>query len=297
MEESALAAPSICNDPAHPHAFARNGNVPRTLRQEGGDALALSAIAHDARNVVTALSLCSELIAEPGVLGAGHGHYAQEIRSIAEVAGQLVRRLSAYTRTTSYAQEDSAAAVADLPSAVQQLRGLLNAVAGPAISVAIECLPCAGGLRLSVESLTRILMNLVRNAADAMPGGGHIRITAQMSGGGSFLWTLPETMIPADSGKVVLAVEDDGPGIPPDRLNVIFNPGYSTRQTGRPWPEAPRRGLGLSIVRRLVKEAGGAVRAVVLPGRGARFEIELPLTKVTNPLLSARPLLTRGGSQ
>lgn len=317
MEESALAAPATCTNPLHIHAFPRNGEPVRTLRREGGKALALAGIAHDARNLITALRLCAELIAEPGVLGPGHGHYAVEIRSIADAGGQLVQRLSRIARTSGhgYSQGDGqengqanaqqkrhpdeeqewGAPVVDLAGGVQELRSLLAAVAGPAIVLDVQCLPCAGALRMTEESLTRILMNLVRNAGDAMPGGGHIRITAQKSGGGNFLWTVPGLEEMQDgSGQVLLTIEDDGPGIPVEMLDAVFEPGFSTRRGSQPWPEAPHRGLGLSIVRDLVEEAGGVIRAVVPPGRGARFEIELPLTNVTPSLPSERVLV--GGS-
>ncbi len=312
MDEGALAVPATCSNPLHVHTFSGNGAGASGLRREGGEALALAGIAHDARNLVTALGLCAELIAEPGVLGTGHGHYALEIRSIAETAAQLVRRLSALSHEAAQGKadhgggyEERALPIADMARAAQALRALLAAVAGPAISVEIQCLPCAGRVGLSEESLTRILMNLVRNAADAMPGGGQIRITVQRCGGGSFLWTVPGLAAgqsepvqakPGQSraGGILLCVEDNGPGIAADQLDRIFDPGFSTHRGNRPWPEAPRRGLGLSIVRQLVEEAGGSVRAVASAGRGARFEIELPLTNVT-PCLLPEPLLPDGG--
>lgn len=264
-----------------------------------GQALALASIAHDARNLVTALKLCMELIGEPGVLTEPHVHYAEEVRSIARAAEHLMRRLSAVARTSTLASNSPAVHVPihDLAAAVRELGGLLAAVAGHTVTVELACLPCAGTLALSEENLTRILLNLVRNAADAMASCGRIRITAQRGGGHSFLWTLrPATDdscggfpddTPAEGPQtVVLTVEDDGPGIPADLAERIFAPGFSTRREDRPWPEAPHHGLGLSIVRQLVEEAGGSIR--VAPGRqrGARFEIELPLTNVTPNLLS-----------
>jgi len=278
---------------------ARNGARP-TLREEGGDALALAGIAHDARNLVTALRLCAELVSEPGVLPLQHGHYALELRSIADASDRLVRRLSTLTRSAAQPQAETAggAPVADLAEAVRQLGGLLSAVAGPAIGIQIACLPCRGTLQLTEENLTRILLNLVRNAADAMPTGGRIRITAQQGGGASFYWTLPDehpltTLSAADlwgedpaACSVVLTVEDDGPGIPADLIEQVFDPGFSTRRGERAWPQSPHHGLGLSIVRQLVEQAGGTVHAVVPPSHGARFEIELPLTNVMATLPS-----------
>jgi signal transduction histidine kinase len=157
---------------------------------------------------------------------------------------------------------------------------------------------------LSEESLSRILVNLVRNAADAMPTGGRIRITTQRGNGESFLWTVNEDAESDQgsdylwddlahggkkgSGTVVLTVEDNGPGIPTEFLKRVFDAGFTTHERGKSWPDSQHRGLGLSIVRELVEAAGGAVRGVTSPLHGARFEIELPLTNVTSNLLSER---------
>jgi signal transduction histidine kinase len=285
----------------------RKGNSP-TLREEGGDALALAGITHDARNIVTALGLCAELISQPGVLGPRHGHFGVQIRSIAETSGQLVQRLASLCRKTAQTQEKLVpeAPVIDLAASVEKMRSLLAAIAGPVTEVQVACLPCAGALRLTEESLSRILVNLVRNAADAMPTGGRVRITTQRGGGESFLWTLdgdgsgeegsqylwddsPHTS-GGLSGTVLLTVEDSGPGIPTEFMERVFESGFSTRHGGQSWPEAQHHGLGLSIVRELVEAAGGTVQAVASPILGARFEIELPLTNVT-PNLPLEPCL------
>lgn len=294
MSQTALVAPP---SPSFIRKRATE-SVPPPPRLPAGLSLALSGLAHDARNLVTALKLCSELIAEPDVLTPPNAHYAADLQSIATASDHLIRRLSSLARTSTLAQTSNPteAPVQDLAASVHELAGLLAAVAGPAVTVQIACLPCSGALRLSEESLTRILLNLVRNAADAMPGGGRIRITAQRSGGENFLWTLPpaaddccgdfwdETATSSPSRKVVLAVEDDGPGIPAGLFERVFEPGFSTRRQGRAWPEAAHHGLGLSIVRQLVEEAGGNIRLVTPPKRGARFELELPLTNVTPSL-------------
>lgn len=272
-----------------------------------GQAIALAGIAHDARNLVTALKMCAELIAEPGVLTAQNAHFADQVRSISEASDHLIRRLGAVSRTATLANQSRVAEVPilDLSEAVRDLSALLAAIAGPAVGVQIACLPCAGALRISEENVTRILLNLVRNASDAMPMGGRIRITAQRGGGASFLWTLPsggdgtgsdvweEALENSGPPTVVLSVEDDGPGIAPELLEKIFEPGFSTRREGRAWPESAHHGLGLSIVRQLVEQAGGTVRATTPPKRGARFEIELPLTNVT-PYLPSEPSLRNG---
>jgi signal transduction histidine kinase len=278
------------------------GKLP-TLRDEGSAALALAGITHD--NLVTALGLCAELISQPGVLAPKHGHFSGEIQSIAKSSGQLVHRLSELCRKTAQTKESlvAEAAVADLSESVQKMGNLLTAIAGPVAEVQFTCLPCGGHVRVSEESLTRILVNLVRNAADAMPTGGRVRITTQRGGGTSLLWTVdgergeesaerPRDDSPhgagTGSGTVQLTVEDEGPGIPTEFLERVFDSGFTTRAASRSWPESQHHGLGLSIVRELVEAAGGTVRAGNAPLSGARFEIELPLTNVIPNLPSER---------
>lgn len=270
---------------------------------------ALAGLAHDARNLVTALRLCAELLGEAGVLPSEHKHFAPEIAAMADASAGLMRRLELMARVER--RRESApleAPVTDLAEELRQMGGLLAALAGPKIVVQTACLPCAGTLSLSEENLTRILLNLVRNAADAMPAGGRIRITAQRGGGASFFWTLPGDLPQLDgtpdceeaehaSETVILSIEDNGPGIRPDLLERVFEPGFSTRRGLAPWPEAPHRGLGLSIARELVEEAGGTMRVSSTVRRGTRFEVEIPVTNVTPRLLSERRILAGSGVQ
>lgn len=226
----------------------------------------LAAIAHDARNVLTALDLCCDLLAEPGVLAQEYRHFADELRSVASAGSGLLEQLTALRIGGRASRTMRSLPIDDLAAEVRRLKRPLAALAGPKIALEMECLSCFGRVHLSPEALARILINLTRNAAEAIPQGGRIRITVQQGGGGSFLdgehW-------PART--VLLCVQDSGPGIPAEQLEHIFEAGVTTKEAS-----AVNRGLGLSIVRRLAQTAGGAVRAIPALG-GARFEVELPL--------------------
>jgi signal transduction histidine kinase len=100
--------------------------------------------------------------------------------------------------------------------------------------------------------LWEISVNLLQNAREALGASGIITVQAERGAN--------------DSVKVV--VEDDGPGIPPERRERIFESGYSTKATGS--------GLGLAIVRHNTELYGGAVRLESRPGRGARFVLVFP---------------------
>jgi two-component system, NtrC family, sensor kinase len=98
------------------------------------------------------------------------------------------------------------------------------------------------------------LMNLCMNAVQAMPEGGTLTVRTRSS-----------------SRHVTIEVEDTGPGIPADHLHRIWDPFFTTKPVGQ------GTGLGLSITQRIVTRHGGTIRVESLPGRGARFVIELPM--------------------
>ena len=262
-------------------------------------------LAHDARNVLSALRLYCDLLAEPGVLTSDHGHYAQELQAVTETASRLVERLAAPRRSGSrrsapkYIRSLSPDASASLPkqeprdptcvaepwpgdtaddvgAELRAMQPLVAAIAGPRIDLEIETLPCGGRTWLSKEDLTRVMLNLVRNASEAMPENGKLRITAQYGDGLSFLEAGHGPA--AGPRSVVIAVEDSGPGISESLREQIFKAGFTTRSSGSNWPDVPHRGLGLTIVRSLIEAAGGSARACSSPGGGARFEMELPIT-------------------
>lgn len=253
-------------------------------------------LAHDARNLMSALNLCCELLARPGVLTPEFRHYAEDLRRVGQTGARLLEALAAVTPDSSQHTELAIdrhpfPGICDLAAELLALEDTLRALAGPDIDLEVECAECAGSLALNAEDLLRILFNLVANTVEAMrrqpnPGNRrrYLRITAQRGSGASFLspWHgRPDT--------VILAVRDNGPGIAREDLPYIFEPGFSTRggrrgldagllRRGEVTRDGDSHGLGLAIVRQLVEAAGGIVRAVSSPGIGARFDIELPLT-------------------
>jgi signal transduction histidine kinase len=266
------------NPKAEPEPTPKAANAPETI----------DGLAHDARNVLSGLMLYCELLASPGVLAAAHAHYARDLESIAKSASRILEKIVDRAATHKVASADQRALpavatslpalfVADATADLRHLQPLLAAVAGPTIRLSIATMPCAGRTALAVEDLTRILVNLVRNAADAMLAGGHIRITTQYGDGLSFL----DSAHAASFGpprSVILSVADDGPGIPEHLREQIFDLGFTTHKQDGDWPALRRRGLGLNIVRNLVEAAGGTIRAVPNQPRGARFDITLPFS-------------------
>jgi signal transduction histidine kinase len=262
--------------------------VVETLASLRDESESLAEVAHDARNMVTALGLYCDLLEEPGVLNPAFHHYGNELRLVATASRRLVEKLvaldlrlgpavdlSGTTSSGAGRQERTrrwdllpAEPIDNLAGEVLANRNLLAALAGPSIALTVDAEGGALPVRLTGEDLTRILVNLVKNAAEAMPEGGRIQLGVRER--------------PAADGAVeglTLTVEDNGPGIPKKALDKIFDSGYSTRGGAARhggWP-ASHRGLGLSITRSIVEAAGGGIHAANRDPAGARFEIELPI--------------------
>ncbi|HVJ20487.1 MAG TPA: ATP-binding protein, partial [Polyangiaceae bacterium] len=96
-------------------------------------------------------------------------------------------------------------------------------------------------------------LNLVLNAADAVPAGGRVRVTAKPHARG-----------------VELSVDDNGPGVAPEVRDRLFEPFVTTKDVGK------GTGLGLAVCRGLIEAVGGTISLDVIHAPGARFVIELP---------------------
>jgi two-component system sensor histidine kinase ChvG len=113
-----------------------------------------------------------------------------------------------------------------------------------------------------IESrLVQVVRNLISNAVSFSPAGGTIRLSGVREG-----------------DKVRIVIEDDGPGIPPDKLDSIFDRFYTERPSAEQW--GTHSGLGLSISKQIIAAHGGTIHAEnrAEPGKsGARFVVELPV--------------------
>jgi signal transduction histidine kinase len=174
------------------------------------------------------------------------------------------------------------------------MEGLLRRVAGPDVQLEMDCAPCWGRMAMPAEDLARVLVNLVRNASEAMPEGGRIRVTAQMAGGQSFV-AQGKAMRASDA--VTIAVQDSGPGVPQEIAGAIFKAGFSTKSCLEGDADQvlqAGRGLGLAMAKELVEIAGGRLK-LARCARGARFEMEIPLTNVMRPWALRRRFEEEGG--
>jgi signal transduction histidine kinase len=294
LVEAGLAGAGLAGSGGSVTERKRVEAVVQTLANLRGQSESLAEVAHDARNMVTALGLYCDLLEEPGVLNSAFQHYGNELRLVATASRRLVEKLVVLDFRQGPAADLRSAArtgaeplgagrqdrtrrfdllpaepICNLAGEVLANRNLLAALAGPSITLTVDVEGGSLPVRLTGEELTRILVNLIKNAAEAMPEGGRIQLG---------LCERPVTDGAVEA--LALTVEDSGPGIPKKALDKIFDSGYTTHASGGfrhgDWP-ASHRGLGLSITRSIVAAAGGCIHAANRAPSGARFEIELPV--------------------
>jgi two-component system CitB family sensor kinase len=126
--------------------------------------------------------------------------------------------------------------------------------------------------------LVTVVGNLLDNAIEACTLGGRIDLSIRDDD---------------EVGMLVVRVDDDGPGVPPDRRAAVFEPDVSGKA---PTSGKPRRGIGLAIVQRVATRRGGEAAVEDSPAGGARFVVRLPWTAGPAPTSPMRPPAVAGAS-
>jgi signal transduction histidine kinase len=237
-----------------------------------------AGLAHDAANFLGALNLYAELLSLPGVLGPEHKSYAAELQLLSERSSTLILRLMQNAGLWNRLAETNSATLTALqkpPVAVQseaivtsatlqKILPILQRIASTVAEVSLACPPSLPLNHLPSETLERIVLNLVRNAADAIgrqhlpQKAGVIRIALHSAG-----------------GRLQLSVADNGPGMPPAIAAAFLNPFVS--------PPLASRGMGHRIIHELVNESHGHLSINVRHGQGTVFTIEWPLDSEETP--------------
>lgn len=211
--------------------------VVATLTTLGNHGESVTELAHDARNMVTALDLYCDLLQQPGVLAEPFLHYGGELRLVAAASRRLVEKLSGTESSNPGLNNRSSAAssaphiqpgtpkqsqertwkgipaepIRNLAEELLANRNLLASLAGPTVALTVDVHGGTVPVRMTSEDLTRILVNLARNAAEAMSGVGRIHISLRESNGE-----------PDNSPWVIINIEDNGPGLSDNVLEKIF---------------------------------------------------------------------------
>lgn len=217
-------------------------------------------IAHDFNNLLQVIMTASENLPTQDEEGVGSKRLIQRA---AEDGARLVTQLLAYAR------KQVIRPVEVCPNTLlQNDREMVSRVLGEDVVIDYDFDPDLWQVLIDPGQFSQMIMNLVVNARDAMPGGGKVCIeTRNVSFPSARLWhggSIP----PGDYVKV--AVRDEGKGIEPGTLSNVFEPFFSTK------PLVEGSGLGLSMVYGIVSQAQGAIFIDSAPGAGTTFEVYLP---------------------
>jgi signal transduction histidine kinase len=217
-------------------------------------------VAHDFKNLLhnalSSLSLLESQASDPGT-----AEYTRNALTACEQAARLSKRLSRLS--------------ADDPGHPELLRvsevasTILDSLAGELLE-GVE-VTCDLDVELLVladrDQLTRVILNLVYNACEAMPNGGQLTLTSRKV-------ETANPLTPARMGWFVeLRVSDTGMGMPAEIRERVFEPLFSTKPRSDDGP----RGLGLAVVYAAVNQAGGFLQVQSNPGSGTTFQVFLPL--------------------
>ena len=243
-------------------------------------------VAHDFNNLLSViLSTCALLLEdlEPGARMRGD---IDEIRQAGERAADLTRQLLAFSRRQVIEPR-----ILRLDEVVAGMESMIRRIVGDDVVLRIVRGRDLGRIKADRGHLEQVILNLVVNARDAMPGGGTVIVeTARVELDGAYA----ERHIGISPGPhAMLAVSDTGVGMDRSTLQRIFEPFFTTKQAGK------GTGLGLSTVFGIVKQSGGGIWAYSEVGRGSTFKVYLPLSDEPEGIapVAAAPTETLHGSE
>jgi hypothetical protein len=221
-----------------------------------------AGVAHNFNNLLTVTLGYAEVLEDPAVDDDMRRTAVREIRRATDRGATLARQMLAFGRRHDPKVEHVA-----VDRTIAALRDMLGRVIREDISLTIR----AGARRtvlIDPHDLEQVLVNLVINARDALPGGGEIAVETSL-----------ETIAPGDPRRdpsappgeyVCLRVRDNGAGMSADIQAHLFEPFFTTKDVGE------GTGLGLAFVHGIARHAGGFVGVSSAPGRGTAISIYLP---------------------
>ncbi len=223
-------------------------------------------VAHDFNNLLTVITGHAQIAREqlPATCDATRADL-DEIVTASTRATALTAQLLAFSRKQLLQPKD-----VNLNDIVSDLHSMLRRLIGEHVELStIFYGPEMPHIRADPGQIEQVIVNLVVNARDAMPGGGEITIETSSVVVASDSPLLGEEG--AEAGTyAVLAVRDTGVGIEPGMVKQLFEPFFTTKKVG------DGTGLGLATVYGIVRQSGGFLGVSSAPGRGSTFTIYLP---------------------
>jgi two-component system, cell cycle sensor histidine kinase and response regulator CckA len=216
-------------------------------------------IAHDFNNLLTVINGYSYLTLTHRSLNEQLRPNVEQIKKAGERAASLTRQLLAFSRKQVLQPK-----VIDLNTLIQDTGKMLSCLIGEDIELHTELASEIGNIKADRGQIEQVIVNLVVNARDAMPGGGKLTIqtASVLPGEGE-----PEA---SPGPYIMLAISDTGAGISEETRPKIFEPFFTTKEAGK------GTGLGLATVYGIIKQSGGHILVSSTVGQGTIFKIYLP---------------------
>jgi len=217
-------------------------------------------VAHDFNNILTAILGHAELLQHGLEAGTPGRRQAEQIHRAASRGSQLTGQLLAFSR-----KQVMQPRVIDLNAVVGGMASMLHRLIGEDVELLELLLPSLWRVKADPGQMEQVVMNLMVNARDAMPGGGRVIVHTRN--------VVLEDGSPLGlrGGRyVMLEVQDSGCGMTAETRARLFEPFFTTKQRGK------GTGLGLATVYGIVAQSGGAVTVESQPDEGASFRVLLP---------------------
>ena len=236
-------------------------------------------LAHDFNNLLTIICCHAELLLMEEDLSSESRELVDEIQRAGQQGSNITRRLLSFSRRQK---------VEPLPLSLERVMEetgkVLLRLLGQHIEVSMSWEDHLPQIVADPRQLEQILLNLAINARDAMPQGGKLKLRAEHA--------VSENPSGAMCRQVKLTVADTGTGIPPDKLEKIFEPLFTTKEAG------VGSGLGLTTVKGIVDESHGRIDVTSKEGEGTCFSLYFPAMDEEDPPPSGpiRPVPTTGRS-
>jgi two-component system sensor histidine kinase ChvG len=221
-------------------------------------------VAHELKNPLTSLGSAVEMLKRAGSEEARE-NLSAIVRNDVRRIDRLITDISDASRLDAELSRESGepVSVGHLLETIVEVYRATEISRGVTIDLAID-LPPGTNVIGRDERLGQVIRNLVDNAISFSPKGATVTVRSRTEG-----------------RSVRIIVEDEGPGVPPENLETIFERFYTERPQGREF--GSNSGLGLSIARQIVQRAGGRIwaenRLGPVEGKGARFIVELPMAR------------------
>jgi signal transduction histidine kinase len=222
-----------------------------------------AVMAHEIKNPLAGIEVLAGLVRRKTPDNADAQALVADIISEAKMANAIVQEVLDFVRPVRLQVEHTAVADA-LASAITLADG--HARRG-AVQVQLSVPEALPRIRADRHQLTQVFANLIINAYQALEGKGDVQIVVAEAHTADEGALVPDTQHAVPS--VVIDVVDNGPGIPPDRVDKIFQPFFTTKPQGS--------GLGLAIVRKIVDAHEGRIDLAAGDFGGTRFRVTLPI--------------------